>query len=147
MLTRLAFVILVPLFIFSLVICLNKNIRTQVLSYLKHDKRTLLSTVTGDLMNNGTAVKVLKLKTSSGIFLEFLGSMDSGSRPLLEQISLGDPFDAYFDLAGEATRLAIVDLNGDGKYELIAPTFDENMTARLNAYRFNESNNSFEPIK
>ncbi len=144
---KISFLIAGPVFVFSLILALSSSLRAQIFSPLGGERREILSTVVGDLKNDGSVVKVLKLKTRMGISLEFLGAMEVGVRPLMERISIDDPYDGYFDIAGEATRLAILDLDGDGKNELIAPTFDENMVARLNAYRFNPSTERFEAIR
>ena len=40
----------------------------------------------------------------------------------------------FFDHRGQAVQLAVVDLDGDGKMELLAPTFDKQLTAYLNPY-------------
>jgi hypothetical protein len=39
-----------------------------------------------------------------------------------------------------------VDLDGDGKMELVSPTFDEKMLARLNPYYYSSEMEGFVPF-
>lgn len=143
---RLGFVLLVPIFILVVVISLNTSWRMRFQSFLRGPERKLLSSVVGDLRNDGTSIKILKFRTRNGIVLEFLGSSDTGARPLLDRVILSDPYDGHFDFAGEATRLAIVDLDGDNHLELIAPTYDENLVAHLNIFKYNSVTKKFDPF-
>ncbi len=43
-------------------------------------------------------------------------------------------------------QLAVVDLDGDGKMELLSPTFDEQMLARLNPYHYSPEAEGFVPF-
>lgn len=142
---RLSFTLILPIFLLSLAICLYSPWRNKLQNSLRGPDRQLLSTVIGDLRNDGKPIKILKFRTRDGLVLEFLGSGEAGARPLLDRVTLADPYDGYFDFGGEATRMAIVDLDGDKKFELIAPSFDQNLIAHLNTFKYNAQTEKFEP--
>lgn len=109
-------------------------------------QRELLSSVEGPLLEDGSHVLVAKYKVPDGILLEFYGGGQGGGRPLLDRIKLQNHQDAHYDFYGQATRLAIIDLNGNQQLELVAPTFDRNFQAHLNAFRYNPTSQRFEPV-
>lgn len=145
--SRLVLVLVVLGYLASLAGAFSLDWRQGLQKHFRLDRKILLSTVSGDLFGDGSAVKVLKFRAPEGIVLEFLGPMDTGSRPLLDRIVFENHLDAYFDIGGEASRLAVVDLDGDQRLELIAPTVDPGLRNRLNALHFNSSTKKFEPIQ
>ena len=106
----------------------------------------LLSIVHGDLMNDGSSVKVVKIKTAEGIVLEFYSNAENGTRHLITRSIIPNTRDGFFDHRGQAVQLAVVDLDGDGKMELLSPTFDANMLARLNPYYYSPEQETFVPL-
>src|ERR1700679_3776104 len=84
--------------------------------------REVLATVDGDLLNNGTPVKVIKYKGPESIFLEVV---DPSSGELMARIVLPDKHDGLFNLHGLVTRLAIADIDSSGANVLLIPTFDD----------------------
>lgn len=135
-------------FVFSgLIVALNPEWRNSLRDNWISQDRQLLSTALGDLLGDGQLVKVIKYQTSQGIQLEILGEGDGGARPLIDRIYLSDRHNGFFDFQGEATQLAIVDVDSDGRLELIAPTFDENLTAHLNVYKYNPNFRRFEALR
>lgn len=109
--------------------------------------REILSTLEGDLLSDGSRVKVVKYKTLKGIGVEILGPATDGSRPLIDRLEINDRHDGFFDFHGQASRLAILDVDGDNKVELIAPTFDEDLVAHLNIFKYNPEVGRFEPLR
>ena len=106
----------------------------------------LLSIVHGDLMNNGSSVKVVKIKSAEGIVLEFYSDAENGVRHLITRAVIPNTRDGFFDHRGQAVQLAVVDLDGDGRMELLSPTFDANMLARLNPYYYSPEDEAFLPL-
>ena len=106
----------------------------------------MLSVVYGDLMHNGSSVKVVKFKTITGIVLEFYSESQNGARYLVSRVEIPNATDGFFDHRGQAVQLAVVDLDGDGKMELLSPTFDEQMLARLNPYHYSSEAEGFVPF-
>ena len=43
-------------------------------------------------------------------------------------------------------KASVVDLDGDGKMELLSPTFDDTLLARLNPYHYSEREEAFVPF-
>ena len=100
--------------------------------------------MTGDLLNNGKLLKVLKVRSAEGLAIEIYSTEKTTGAPLLARVFLPDKSDGYFHFHGEATNLALEDLNGDRRLEILAPSFDTNMTAHLNVYTYNPITKSFE---
>lgn len=109
--------------------------------------REILATVDGDLMNNGSNVKVIKYKGPDSIFLEIVENDNSPSPKLLARIVLPDKRDGMFNLHGRVTSLAIADIDNDGMNELLAATFDDQLVPHLNIYRYSPSTQRFEAVK
>lgn len=131
---------------FIIVLCIPST-RASLRSHFLRPARQVLSIANGNLLHDGSFVKVVKYKTLSGILIEILSSDDSGSRSLIDRIEISDKHDGFFDFYGEASQLAIMDVDEDGKMELVAPTFDSNLVAHLNIYKYNEVTQKFEPLQ
>ena len=138
----------------SLLSCLSVTMAlvlfTPARDWLVHKvspQQKTLSVLHGDLMNDGSLVKVIKLKTAEGIVLEFYTDVDSnGSRNLISRVEIPHAQDGFFDHRGQAVQLAVVDLDGDGTMELLSPTFDGQLMAWLNPYRYSKEEKAFIPF-
>lgn len=144
---KLSTVLLGALAIAAIVTLCIPSTRTVLRSYILNPARKVLSIANGNLLHNGSFVKVVKYKTPEGILIEVLSSDDSGSRSLIDRISIYGEHDGFFDFYGEASQLAIMDVDEDGKMELVAPTFDNNLVAHLNIYKYNDITKKFEPLQ
>lgn len=133
-------------FVATLVFVLHPDLRESLRRHWMRDSRVVLSTVSGDLLYNGNPVKVIKVKTNEGLFLEFYAAGEGNVRPLLDRVRLPDRRDGFIHLRGQATNLALDDIDGDRKLEVLAPTFDEDLVAHLNVYRYNSESGNFEPV-
>lgn len=117
---------------------LHPVIRNTIRDNLSRPHRKVLSIVEGDIFGTGTLVQVLKVQTEKGLYLEVYGdSVNNVGRPLLEKIQLPDVRDGYFHFRGQAANLALDDIDEDRRLEIIAPSFDDNLIAHLNIYRYN----------
>ena len=108
------------------------------------NSRLVLAKAEGDLTGNGMRVAVVKVQTSDSLALEIFENL--GNREglkFVKRLVLPEKRDAYIDFRGNATNLALVDVNGDGKLEIIAPGFDENLVPRLNVFEFDLDRNEF----
>lgn len=103
----------------------------------------VLASVEGDLLNNGTAVKAVKYRSSQGIFVE-VHRLDASSNTLIDRILLPDKHDGLFNYNNQVTRLAIADIDGDSKLELLAPSFDNQLVPHLNVFHYNPATQRFE---
>jgi hypothetical protein len=133
-------------FLAALISALHPQLRHDVRNYLIRDSRSILSSVHGDLLGNGSDVTVLKVKSPHHLALEIYQDQQDGSSLLLQQIEMSDKQDAYFNFGNETTNLALIDTNMDGGLEIIAPSFDQNLIGRLNVFRFNQNLKLFEQL-
>src|ERR1700744_1339519 len=84
---------LITLFVASLVMALQPDLRNSVRSAVLKDSRTVVSSVTSDLLHNGTMFSIEKVKTRAGLFLEISQPQDDGAQRLVEKIEMKDQSD------------------------------------------------------
>ena len=130
----------------SAIILFSSPARTWVQNRLIPSGQKVLSIVHGDLTNDGSSIKVVKSQTIEGVVLEFYSEVQNGSRYLITRTLIPNAQDGFFDHRGQAVQLAVVDLDGDGKMELLSPTFDDKMLARLNPYHYSPAQKAFVPF-
>jgi hypothetical protein len=111
--------------------------RDAVRSRFSGPYREVLAKARGDLTGQGQIVSVIKLRTQEGIAIEIyeLGH-DNDTEKLMTRIKLDERRDGHFNIRGQATNLAMMDLDGDGLTEIIVPVYDENLIPRLHVFRF-----------
>lgn len=126
---------------------LTPSLRLRVQQYLIHPGRDVLATAEGDLLNDGGSAKVVKFRTEEGIYVEVIKHDSSGTSLTVDRILLPDKHDGLFNYQGHITRLAIADVDNDGKMELLAPTFDNQLVPHLNVFRYNPLIKRFEPFQ
>ena len=126
----------------SLISALHPTIRGFIRSYFVKEYREVLSIATGAI-EAGKTFKVIKIKTSKGLFIEVYGDSPNQIRPLLDRIKLPDNKDGYFMIKGQATNLALKDIDGDNSMEIIVPTYDSNLVAHLNVYKYDPFSRRF----
>ncbi|MCB0420696.1 MAG: hypothetical protein KDD61_06855 [Bdellovibrionales bacterium] len=130
----------------SIITVFHTDIRLNLKSFFSGPSRTVLSVVIGDVMGNGTAAKVVKVQTKDSLLIEIYDAPENGARKLLHTLKIQDPHDGYFHLNGSATNLALEDIDNDGVVDIIAPSFDANMVAHLNVYKYDPQLETFVPI-
>lgn len=119
--------------------------RQAVLSKFSPDpEQEILATAEGDVLNDGSTVKVIKVRNAGGIYVEILKPLENGDSKSIDRIELPDKHDGLFNYQGHVTRLAIADIDNDGKFELLAPSFDNQLVPHLNVFRYNPETNRFE---
>lgn len=126
---------------------LTPSVRLRVQQYLINPGRDVLATAEGDLLNDGGIAKVVKYRDGDGIFVEVLRQQINGGSETIDRILLPDRHDGLFNFQGHITRLAIADVDNDGKMELLAPTFDNQLVPHLNVFRYNPAIKRFEPFQ
>jgi hypothetical protein len=106
--------------------------------------RKVLAKADADLTGKGDRVTVIKVQTAESLALEVyrLGS-DPTTSQLIKRIPLPDHRDGYFTFRGNATNLAITDVDGDHLLDLVAPTFDDSLIPRLNVFRYDADAKDF----
>lgn len=126
---------------------LTPSLRERVQERLAMVGREVLATAEGDLLNDGKTARVLKFRTREGLFVEILRVAPDGTTTTVEKFMLPDKHDGLFNFHGHVTRLAITDVDGDGKQELLAPSFDNQLVPHLNVFRYNPATQRFEPVQ
>lgn len=120
--------------------------REQIHSYWNPSQDRLLSTVVGDISGQGDYFKVLKFKTREGVRVEFLKYHSNGMKELVREANLPGPYNGFFEYRGHSVQLAMGDVDGDGLMEVMAPTFDQGLKARLNVYYYHRDQENFHPF-
>ncbi len=124
------------------------SLRNRVKDLFQNQNRHILAKVSGQLSQGGIQLTVLKISTSDGLSLEIYSSDQVSESPMLiAKLQLSERRDAYFSFQGNATNLALTDVDNDGNLEIIAPTYDDQMVARLNIFKYNDSIKSFERMQ
>ena len=137
---------LLLLFLCSSILYFSPGIRRPLRRIFALPARKILSVAVGPIMP-GINAKVLKVKTPDGLFLEIYGPVKNGVAPLIQKIKLPDNQDALFQFQGRATDLALEDLNNDGIFDIIAPTYDSSLMPHLNIYQYNKNAKTFAPYE
>ncbi|MGE3974024.1 MAG: hypothetical protein AB7F59_05810 [Bdellovibrionales bacterium] len=143
---RLAYFVLSALSFTGIFIALHSPSRAHVQGLFLSEKREILSTVVGDILGDGTPVQVVKIRAGDRLFLEVYVPTHSGTRILIDTITLSENRDSYFSINGQFTNLAVDDVDGDQRLEIVSPTVDHNLTAHLNVFKFNEETKLFQKV-
>lgn len=119
--------------------------RQKIRSWILRDGREILAKTSGYATPAGPFVSVFKIRENGALIIEVYTTPDQdGSPKLLQKFVLNEIRDGYFNFMGNATNLALSDTDHDGALDILAPTFDDQMTARLNVFRFNQTLGIFE---
>jgi len=127
-------------------VAITPSWRQAVRDLVSPEQRVILAKITGDLTGQGLQVMVLKIQVRDSLILEIYSVENSEENAMMAKIVLPEKRDAYFQLKGNATNLGLADVDNDGTLEIIAPTFDDQMIARLNIYKFNSATRSFDRL-
>jgi hypothetical protein len=138
--------ILIPITILLLVVALVPKWKLEVKSWWASEAPKVLSAIEKDFFNDGRVIVFAKIKSHKGLFIEIYEKVSDGTVTHLDKIQLPDEQDGFFHYRGQATNLALEDLDGDGIPEVLAPTFDENHVAHLNVYTYNSGTKKFEML-
>ena len=130
----------------SILLALHPKYRQMINMTFKGESREILSSLTTSRFSPDTLFRVLKVKTPNAIMLEFYRAEEGEYGELLQRIALDETRDAYINVSGKVTNLIVDDIDGDSSYEIIAPTYDDDMVARLNVFKFNPASDEFQQI-
>lgn len=130
-----------------LAIVITPSLREQIRARFIPEGRSILATAEGDVLNDGSVAKVIKYRDREGIFVEILKVEEGGKTTYVDRLLLPDRHDGLFNYKGHVTRLAIADVDDDGKMELLAPSFDNQLVPHLNVFRYNAGIKRFEPYQ
>ena len=114
------------------------------LQKFKNQKPQLLQKVTGSILGDGVDIRVNKVKHKDKIYLDFLSQTGKDTFYFKQSLVLKGKHEGFFDYWDESLSLALVDENGDGYLEIIAPTFDSFFRPHLNVVFYNKKTTQFE---
>lgn len=119
-------------------ISFNTDLQNRIANRFTDKSRTILYTLSANLINNGTYYKILKIKENNKLKLEVLYfNKKKKTHELLDQITLKYKQDGHYKFGKEATNLFTTDLNNDGILEIIAPTYSPKLKPHLNIVSLN----------
>ncbi len=133
------------LFFVSFLFLANDRAQNKLRQFVGPKDRVVLSVASADLIGKGTVYRVLKILSPEGISVEVYGPAENSQRSLVDRFLLPDKRDGYFHIGGQATNLALKDLDSDGHPEIVAPTYDQELKPHLNALKLNPETNKIEP--
>ena len=111
----------------------------------KKPLRQTLQKVDGPLIENNMDVRILKVKHEDKIYLEFLSKQVDDSYLKINSVELKGNRDGYFEeYGGKVASLLLLDYNGDGRLDVLAPTFDKFFLPRSNYVVYNKKTGEFE---
>ena len=132
-------------YLIVLICVLHPDIRQYLYSQFHKPYRRVVSIVSGPILKDFKMAKVIKVLTHEGMFLEVYGQIQNGVSPLIQKIQLPDNRDGFFTIGDRTSNLFIHDIDEDNLFEIIAPSFDENLIAHLNIFIWNWDLNRLEP--
>ena len=107
--------------------------------------RQILAKIFAEFSNK--AYVILKIKTESGIDIEFFEKDAANNQRLKQKFSLTDDSEAFLMINTHSVNLGLNDIDNDGVLDIIAPTVDHNGNSRLNIFKFNHDLNQFVPVQ
>lgn len=121
------------------------NFREQVKQKVLSPKRKLLAKINGRLSDDFPQVTVLKVYENDKLFVEIYNMINGPDNPeLIQRIELTDRRDGYIQFRQSSTNLLMIDASGDTTMEIVAPTYDAQMTPHLNIFRFISESKTFD---
>ncbi|MGZ3770643.1 MAG: hypothetical protein ACXVCP_13615 [Bdellovibrio sp.] len=121
------------------------SFRTNFKGLIANKDRKVLAKAYGLINREGPEATVLKILSNGSLSLEIYENNPDAPN-LLTKIPLEESRDGFFLLQGNATNLAITDIDNDGQIEVVAPTYDSQMIPRLNIFRYNKATKSFDRV-
>ena len=112
---------------------LTPSVRKSMKNLLIGSDKQVLSQV--EMEHQGNQYKIIKVQKPGSLAVELYKKM--GEEFLfLDSHLLRDKTDAFYKFQEARYNLFLKDLNGDGQVEIILPSLDQNMAARLNIFHF-----------
>jgi len=127
--------------------------RGKLHSFVWGSERKILATLVEDLDRTGSSISIFKVSEKGKLFIELYSSkapeevlvtLQNRSFELLQKIELPGSVDGYVSFMGEATNLAVANLDNDPYLELIIPSYNYNLVASLDIIKFNPITKKYE---
>lgn len=130
--------------------------RQQLRSMIWGSDRKILATLVEDLERTGNPISVFKVSEKGNLYIELystavpeelVDTLQSSSYQLLQTIELPGTIDGYVSFMGEATNLAVANLDDDPYLELIIPSYNYDFVASLDIIKYNPVVQKYELMK
>lgn len=148
-------------FLLALVLCLLVLLsaffipkwRERLQFLVSGDDRKILAMLVEDLDRNGNPVSIFKVSEKGALFIEvystktpeaLANTLQSRSFELIQKIELPGTVDGFVSFMGEATNLAVANLDNDPYLELIIPSYNFEFVASLDIIKYNPGTKKFE---
>lgn len=129
------------IFSINFILVFNVDLKNQIYNLVNSPFREVTSVLVSKVKKD-QPIKIVKIKTHEGLFLEVYSDKAVSIQPLLSRVKLKDPYDGYFQFATQSSNLALSDINGDEILDIVAVSFDKNQKGHLNIYNFDYDTNS-----
>ena len=107
--------------------------------------KTTLQRLEWPFIENDITVRILKIKHKDKIYLEFLNKQSDDSYVVINSVELKGQHEGYFKYwEDEMVSLMVLDVDGDGNLDVIAPTFNEFFYPQINLVTYNQASHRFE---
>lgn len=136
--------LVIAFFILSSMLFFSPSIQRDLRELFAPAERRVLSIAMGTVIP-GVTNRVIKILTPKSIILEIYSAKPGDEMTLAATVTINDKRDAQFQFQGRATNLALKDMDSDGVFEIIAPSYDASLVPHINIFRYNTSNGRFEP--
>ncbi|GIL18814.1 MAG: hypothetical protein BroJett040_25650 [Oligoflexia bacterium] len=121
--------------------------REKIHALFLHEQRVVLAKAAGDITGKGDQYSFVKVQTADTISIEaYEVSPKDGKVVFKSRTILPEKRDGYFTYKGNATNLALIDIDSDGTLEILAPSYDENLVPRLHVYKYDITSGAFEML-
>ncbi len=134
---------------FSIGVSVIPSWRHRAQAFLFNSQRKILAKVVTQIdLSQPAEFLIFKIQQNEQLFVEVYKKNSSEEEAMfLTKILLSEKKDAFVNFQGNATNLAVSDMDHDGKMEIIIPSYDNEVTPRLNIYKYNETSGSFDRMK
>lgn len=136
---------------FSAAVSVIPSWRQKAQEHLLHSDRKILAKVVTQIdLHKPEEFLIFKIQQGDQLFVEVYKQNKADGQTesqFMTKILLSEKKDAFVNFQGNATNLAVTDMDHDGKQEIIIPSYDNEVTPRLNIYKYNEETQSFDRIR
>lgn len=129
----------------------NSDLRENARRWYRGADRKILATIEDDLRGDGSLVSVFKIKENGALYLEFYllqakrdGTVAAEQPELIQRMELPNSIDGYVTIMGQATNLAVANLDGDPLLELLVPSYNLEFAASLEIVKYNAGLGKFQ---
>jgi len=103
-----------------------------------------LQQVTGSILGDRLDIRIVKIQYKNKIYLDFFSKESNSRFRFMDSLVLKGKHNGFFEYWGESISLGLLDENGDGYLEVVAPTFDAFLKPQLNVIFYDKETNKFQ---